>query len=441
MNWNLFGTGKGTGSRIPGLKSGKTRQYLTLGAVLAALYLGLYMIFATSDSKPNPQAVAKASIATTHINAPGEHVDPRDRWIGGAGAKVAEHDTRLQQQELAGKALLDRFAAIEREVRERGTAAAAAVPAAVTATMTPAAPVRVSPPASFPPGTPGMAAGSLAGAGSFPPPPNASGVRPAPFPEPMRPAIGHFTLAKATAPTAASAAGSVPAPTAAPRAAKRAGKTFLPVGFARATLIGGLNAPTGAQAQQEPQPVFLRIKDLAVLPNHFRANIKDCIVIGAGYGDLSAERAYIRLELLSCIRHDGQAIEVKAKGSVFDETGKIGIGGKVINKQDRILTNALFAGVVSGIGQGLQYQATTTTVSPLGSTVTQANAGKEYQAGISTGVGRAMDRLANYLISLAEKMFPVIEVDAGREVDIGLTQGIELDTPLPELTQGDFDED
>jgi conjugal transfer pilus assembly protein TraB len=46
------------------------------------------------------------------------------------------------------------------------------------------------------------------------------------------------------------------------------------------------------------------------------------------------------------------------------------------------------------------------------------------------GVGRALDRLAQYYISLAEKVFPVIEVDAGRRVDVVLTQGVALQGSL-----------
>ena len=46
------------------------------------------------------------------------------------------------------------------------------------------------------------------------------------------------------------------------------------------------------------------------------------------------------------------------------------------------------------------------------------------------GVGSAMNRLANYYISLAEKVFPVIEIDAGRMVDVVLTRGVVIDAPL-----------
>jgi conjugal transfer pilus assembly protein TraB len=49
-------------------------------------------------------------------------------------------------------------------------------------------------------------------------------------------------------------------------------RRYLPSGaFTRAVLLGGLDAPTGGQAQRNPQPVLLRLVDNAVLPNHFRS--------------------------------------------------------------------------------------------------------------------------------------------------------------------------
>ena len=74
------------------------------------------------------------------------------------------------------------------------------------------------------------------------------------------------------------------------------------------------------------------------------------------------------------------------------------------------------------------------SISPLGSTST-VEPNKQFEAGISTGVGKALDRLAQYYITLAEKVFPVIEIDAGRTVDVVLTQGIALQGPLDAAKQ------
>ena len=202
----------------------------------------------------------------------------------------------------------------------------------------------------------------------------------------------------------------------------------------RELLLGGLDAPTGGQSQRNPQPVLLRLVDNAVLPNHFRSRIKECFVIGAGYGDISSERAYIRTESLSCVTRDGTAIDVPIKGYVAGEDGKAGMRGRLVSKQGQLLANALLAGVASGIGHTFQQSSTTLSVSPLGAT-TAVDPGRQFQAGFGTGVGRALDRLAQYYISLAEKVFPVIEVDAGRTVDVVITQGISLQGSLDAAAQ------
>ena len=65
--------------------------------------------------------------------------------------------------------------------------------------------------------------------------------------------------------------------------------------------------------------------------------------------DISAERAYIRTENLSCVRHDGSTLEIAIQGSIFGEDGKVGMRGRLVTKQGQMLANALLAGVVSGI--------------------------------------------------------------------------------------------
>ena len=49
---------------------------------------------------------------------------------------------------------------------------------------------------------------------------------------------------------------------------------------------------------------------------------------------------------------------------------------------------------------------------------------------LAAGVGKALDRLAQYYIKLAENTFPVIEVDAGREIDVVITKGVRIDVPM-----------
>jgi len=242
---------------------------------------------------------------------------------------------------------------------------------------------------------------------------------------PAVPVLSRVTLAERSAPATAGAA---PGASGAPSEARTV-STFLPVSFTRGTLLGGLDAPTGGQAQSNPHPVLIRLSDNSVLPNRFRGEYRDCFVVAAGYGDISAERAYLRTESLSCVRADGAALEVRIQGSVYGEDGKVGMRGRLVTKQGQMLANALLAGVVSGIGQGLAISATSYSTSALG-TVATASGSDAFVAGLGTGVGKALDRLAQYYIKLAENTFPVIEVDAGREVDVVITRGVRIDVPM-----------
>ncbi|MDB5862125.1 MAG: traB, partial [Ramlibacter sp.] len=203
--------------------------------------------------------------------------------------------------------------------------------------------------------------------------------------------------------------------------------TYLPVSFTRGILLGGLDAPTGGQSQTNPHPVLIRLSDNSVLPNRFRAEYRECFVIAAGYGDISSERAYLRTETLSCVRDDGSTLEVKIQGSVYGEDGKVGMRGRLVTKQGQILANALLAGLASGLGQGLATASTTVSASTFG-TIATSSGSQAYRAGLGNGAGRALDRLAQYYIKLAEQTFPVIEVDAGRTIDVVITKGVRIDT-------------
>jgi conjugal transfer pilus assembly protein TraB len=419
---------RSTGSQ--GHLSPKARQWLLLGGLLVGAFALLYALFALTDSpKTNTRPANAKAAVTTHVQAPGAQVDAKDRWIGEAGNKVAEHEQKFTRQEQLNAEVLARFETLQKQIE---AARLTQLPQPATSVVTPAP----APQSPVPPGNSTTVVPAYPPAAALPPllPPlraEASGFPSATSGYGVAPSsrLVRITLERASQSASGTAGSTSTAPPPPPSTARVPTiATYLPVSFTRAVLLGGLDAPTGGQAQTNPQPVLLRLADHAFLPNRFRSAVKECFVIGAGYGDISAERAYIRTENLSCVRHDGRTLEVKIHGSIFGEDGKVGVRGRLVTKQGQILANALIAGVVSGIGQAFQASATTTAISPLGAVSTIAN-GKELEAGLSTGVGRAMDRLAQYYISLAEKTFPVIEVDAGRNVDVVLTQGVAIEVP------------
>ena len=201
---------------------------------------------------------------------------------------------------------------------------------------------------------------------------------------------------------------------------------YLPSGsFVSGVLLSGLDAPAGVNASKEPHPILIKLSDLAVLPNRFRFDIRDCFIIGEGYGDLSSERAYIRTTTLSCVRNDGSSVDMPLKAFVAGEDGKVGLRGRVVSKQGQFLAKALVAGFAEGMADVLRVGASTVSVSPLGATET-INPGQAVKAGAMGGTSRALERLAQHYIDMAERLFPVIEIDAGRKAEVVVLKGMPL---------------
>jgi conjugal transfer pilus assembly protein TraB len=242
----------------------------------------------------------------------------------------------------------------------------------------------------------------------------------------LEPSGGPAAAGKAALARPATSAAEVPARAPTAQRLAKTNETYLPsTAFMRAVLLSGLDAPTGGQAQNNPHPVLLRVLDHAQLPNSFRSDVKDCFILGSGYGDLSSERAYVRTESLACIRDAGDALDIPLKGVLVGPDGKAGVRGRLVSKTGQVLANALIAGLVSGLGTALTSGAIVQSVSPLGATQT-VDPDKALQAGIGQGLARGLDRLVQYYISLADKIYPVVEVDAGQVVDVIVTRGVSV---------------
>ncbi len=411
----------------------RNRQILLAGGFLAAV-LVVGFLGAVLYEQRKPEATPSAGAAkTVPLTTPGGALDPRDAWRGKEGAAIEEikkqvtqltddmrklRQEREQQQQLNEKA------------REREAQLAALTAPAAAAR----APTREAAPSPGTPVVPPPVARGAPQAGAMPPGrPPIPGAPPGAMHAPT-PGIFKLALSDGSASgTPVRASGSTPPGDRATRtgqvaASARTNETYLPsTAFMRAVLLSGLDAPTGGQAQNNPHPVLLRVLDHAQLPNSFRSDVRDCFILGSGYGDLSSERAYVRTESLSCIREGGDALDIPLKGVLVGPDGKAGVRGRLVTKTGQVLANALVAGLISGLGQALTSSAITQSVSPLGATQT-IDPDKALQAGIGVGLARGLDKLVQYYIALADKIYPVIEVDAGQVVDVVVTRGVSVAT-------------
>jgi len=213
---------------------------------------------------------------------------------------------------------------------------------------------------------------------------------------------------------------------------------FIPAGsILTGVLLNGLDAPTGRKAKKEPMPVLFRIKKEAILPNRFHADVRECFLLAAGFGDLSAERAYFRGETFSCVRQDGGVIEVPMNAYATGEDGKNGVRGRVVSKQGALLAQSMMAGFLRGFsdafGRNQIPVLMTGGIGALSGTTPfqSAFSSQSMEGGALKGAGYAMERLSHFYMDMAEEIYPVIEVDATRQVNFIVQKGTALKLKSP----------
>jgi conjugal transfer pilus assembly protein TraB len=196
--------------------------------------------------------------------------------------------------------------------------------------------------------------------------------------------------------------------------------------FAPIALLNGLDAGTAATAQSNPQPVLMQIQDNAILPGSARYTLKSCFALGSAYGDLSAERVYVRLATLSCVDKASRLVMTsKIQGYLVDSDGKLGLRGVVVDRQGARLGKALLAGFASGLSNALGSAQGITSSNSLGVTTSLTGADALRSSGLS-GASSATSQLAQFYLKEAESIFPVITVDTGRTATLVFSDSVAL---------------
>lgn len=198
--------------------------------------------------------------------------------------------------------------------------------------------------------------------------------------------------------------------------------------YATAVILGGVDASTSIQAASDPRPVLLRILDKGSLPRRFKSDLKNCRVSASAYGDLSSERVFMRLEKLTCVeRLTGETVQTQVAGYILGEDGRAGVRGVVADRAGEVLRQSLMGGFLSGMSQffGAQQQRSVFPVSPFGQTKA-LSADQMVGSSLSQGTGNALEKYADFFIKRAEQLQPVLQVAAGRKVDIVFTEGTRL---------------
>lgn len=203
---------------------------------------------------------------------------------------------------------------------------------------------------------------------------------------------------------------------------------YVPSGaFAQAKILGGADADASVDAQSKNNGAMLfKIISPGVLPNGKRSHLTGCIVTASAYGDISSERAYAKLNKISCA-FDGMPIIDKSVTGWIYFAGKVGIKGIPLMRDGKVVTWAGMSGALSGIAQAAQYAQSVQNFGMYGgatSIVPSSNIGPFAAYG---GASKAADQLSQYYIKRAEQYHPSIQIGSGDVVNIVFKDGFYLD--------------
>ncbi len=213
---------------------------------------------------------------------------------------------------------------------------------------------------------------------------------------------------------------------------KKSAKTiYLPPSFMDASLLSGVVAPATEAGRSHPIPMLIRVRDLAVLPNEVKQDLKGCFIIAEGSGDLAQERVETRLLTLSCISNDGNAvIDQTVKGWVVDADGRAGLSGRVVAKFGSHIARVAIAGFMEGFGKAFESSVLKKTTNLLGlqqSELRDSTTETILKAGAGRGVVEVAQELSDFYLELAQQSMPVIEVGPTKTITLIISEGVELE--------------
>jgi conjugal transfer pilus assembly protein TraB len=384
------------------------KRWMVVGGISAAVIMALATWMSSGHETQGP--VAKV---TNVVDTSPKGLSSQKDWKAQTGAEMLELKKTLTESQAAQRELLARVEALSKDMQTQGKQAAQQTTPNPGMNLTlpppPTPPASLIPQAPSPTGTPGIA-----------PAPAAATAKPAPV-EPMAPV--KRAPARSFIPTVAGADASGAADRVVEEMVPNERQGFLPAGsFAASTLISGVEAFTGGTAQQQPQPLVIRVDANAVLPNAANYQIKGCHVLASAWGDMSSERVFGRLATLTCVDSANRLVlSEEVEGVLVDSDGKNGIRGSLQDRQGAKLARSLLAGFAEGVSSafGAAQQTTQTTAVGMTTALLGKNATK---AGAYNGASTAAEQLADFYMKQAEATMPVIAIDAGRKISVLFTK-------------------
>lgn len=196
---------------------------------------------------------------------------------------------------------------------------------------------------------------------------------------------------------------------------------YVPSGaFSNAIILEGADANASVTAQTtNVAPMMFKLTGDLHLPANTRSNkLKGCFVTAGTYGDISSERAIVRLERLSCVIN-GKHIDQAVQGHVAFY-GKNGIKGTPVMRNGKMLGLAFASGAMGGLGSAMSQVGSTTVGIGATNTVEVGDVARQAMGG---GASTAANKMADYYIQRAEQYHPVIPIGSANRVEVIFQNG------------------
>ena len=102
--------------------------------------------------------------------------------------------------------------------------------------------------------------------------------------------------------------------------------------------------------------------------------------------------------------------------------------GRLVSTQGQIIAKSLMAGFLSGLADAFDVNATPTINTSSNGRVSYERvwSTSALQGAATKGISSSLDRIAEFYVKMAEGLYPVIEIDAGRRIDLILTKGAKI---------------
>lgn len=203
--------------------------------------------------------------------------------------------------------------------------------------------------------------------------------------------------------------------------------TIPPGSFAQGVLLSGVDASTSTSASANPEPVLIELTDSGDLSRYFTSTVNGCRVTASSYGVLSKERVMMRLEKLSCIEvATGEVMTTEVDGYVSGEDGKLGLRGTVVDRAGEHVRAAMLGGFLSSFGNFLAASSNPVTfASQTGlAQITPMQGSELLKHGAAKGASGALDKYTEFYIKRAEQLEPVIQIGAGRIVQVVFNKSV-----------------